>query len=65
MLRDYVRMQAEAHHVELAGEMVDQTVRQAMRIPTSASRGYYTFSPPPGIHLGRDRRRDDETTEEH
>lgn len=65
MLRGYVRMQAEAHHVELAGEKVDQTVRQAMRIPTSASRGYYTSSPPPGIHLGRDRRRDDETTEEH
>lgn len=60
MLRGYVRMQAEAHHVELAGEKIDQTVRQTMHIPTSASRGYYTSAPPPGIHLGRDRRSDDE-----
>jgi len=65
MLRGYVRMQAEAHHVELAGEKIDQTVRQTMRIPTSASRGYYTSSPPPGIHFGRDRRQHkDEETEE-
>lgn len=65
MLRGYVRMQAEAHHVELAGEKIDHTVRQTMRIPTSASRGYYTSSPPPGIHFGRDRRRrDDERVED-
>jgi hypothetical protein len=57
MLRGYVRMQAEAHHVELAGEKVDQTVRQTMRVPTSVGRGYFTSKPPPGIHLGRDRRR--------
>jgi energy-coupling factor transporter ATP-binding protein EcfA2 len=64
MLRGYVRMQAEAHHVELAGEKIDHTVRQTMRIPTSASRGYFTSAPPPGIHLDRDRRHDDEETEE-
>jgi len=63
MLRGYVRMQAEAHHIELAGEKIDQTVRQTMRIPTSAGRGYYTSSPPPGIHLGRDRRRTEDDDE--
>jgi hypothetical protein len=57
MLRGYVRMQAEAHQIKLAGEKIDQSVRHTMRIPTSASRGYYTSSTPPGIHFGRDRRR--------
>lgn len=56
MLRGYVRMQAEAHGIELAGEKIDQTVRQTMRVPSSASRGYYTSKPPPGIHWERERR---------
>jgi hypothetical protein len=63
MLRGYVRMQAEAHHVELAGEKIEQAVRQTMRVPTSAGRGYYTSKPPPGIHLGRDRLQVDEDAE--
>lgn len=56
MFRGYVRMQAEANHIKLAGEKIDQTVRQTIRIPTSASRGYFTSKPPPGIHFGRERK---------
>lgn len=53
MLRRYVRMQAEAHGIELAGEKIDQTVKQTMRVPSSASRGYYTSKPPPRHPLGK------------
>jgi hypothetical protein len=60
MLRGYVRMQAEAHGIELAGEKIDQTVKQTMRVPSSASRGYYTSKPPPGIHWERERRNGDD-----
>ncbi|MDR5754874.1 MULTISPECIES: ATP-binding protein [unclassified Caballeronia] len=60
MLRGYVRMQAEAHGIELAGEKIDHTVRQTMRVPSSAGRGYYTSQPPPGIHWERERRNGDD-----
>jgi hypothetical protein len=60
MLRGYVRMQAEAHDIELAGEKIEQSVRQKMRVPTSAGRGYFTSKPPPGIHFGRDRSHSDD-----
>jgi hypothetical protein len=46
-----------AHQVELAGEKIDQTARQTMRIPTSASRGYFASNVPPGIHFGRNRKK--------
>ncbi|BDB30626.1 DNA-binding protein [Cupriavidus sp. TA19] len=55
MLRGYVRMQAEAHGIELAGEKIDQTVKHHMRLPASLGRGYYISKPPPGIHWGRER----------
>ncbi|CAJ0784654.1 hypothetical protein R8510_05285 [Ralstonia chuxiongensis] len=64
MLRGYVRMQAEAHGIELAGEKIDQTVKQTMRVPSSVSRGYYTSKPPPGIHWERERRNGDGSEQE-
>ena len=59
MLRGFVRMQAEAHGIKLAGEEIDQTVRRTMRVPATVGRGYYVSKPPPGIHWGRERRHDD------
>lgn len=64
MLRGYVRMQAEAHGIELAGEKIDQTVKQTMRVPSSLSRGYYASKPPPGIHWERERRNGDDSEQE-
>ncbi|MFK4448346.1 hypothetical protein ABH944_008404 [Caballeronia udeis] len=62
MQRGYVRMQAEAHGIELAGEKIEQTVKQTMRVPSSLSKGYYGSKPPPGIHWGRERRNGDESS---
>ena len=56
MLRGYVRMQAEAQGIELAGEGIDQSIKQTMQLPASISRGYHASTPPPGIHWGRERR---------
>lgn len=64
ILRSYVRMQAEAHRVELADERIDQTVKQTMRVPSSVSRGYYASTPPPGIHWERERNNGNSRDEE-
>ncbi len=64
MLRGFVRMQAEAHGIELAGEKIDQTVKQTMGVPSSLSRGYYASEPPPGIHWDRERRKDDDSDDQ-
>lgn len=54
LLRGYVRMQAEAHNIELIGER-EEAPRQIMHAPSSATRGYRGPSVPKGIHFGRDR----------
>ncbi|WP_321862544.1 ATP-binding protein [Burkholderia cenocepacia] len=58
MLRGYVRMQAEAHGIELAGEKIPQSEKPTMHVRSSAGRGYYGPSVPAGIHLGRQRRKE-------
>lgn len=52
LLRGYVRMQAEAHGVELIGEQVEAP-KQTMHAPASAMRGYRHSSVPKGVHFGR------------
>jgi hypothetical protein len=49
-----VRMQAEAHGIQLVGEQV-QTPRPQMHTPASATRGYFGPSIPKGVHQGRRR----------
>lgn len=56
MLRGYVRMQAEANGVELAGEVVDQKTSQVMHVTASAGRGYHGSKPPPGVNINKTRR---------
>lgn len=56
MLRGYVRMQAEANGVKLAGEVVDKKIKQAMHISANAGRGYRSSNPPPGGNINRVRR---------
>lgn len=47
MLRGYVRMQAEANGIQLAGEKM--APRQKMRAPGNSRTGYRGSSPPPGV----------------
>jgi uncharacterized protein len=54
VLRGYVRMQAEAHGIELVGDR-EEAPRQLMHAPASATRGYYGPSIPKGVHQGRRR----------
>lgn len=56
IFRGYVRMQAEAHGVQLIG--VSRTIeqRQEVKVPTSANRGYFASTPPKGVVLGRRRK---------
>jgi hypothetical protein len=56
MLRGFVRMQAEAHGIELIGEGVSKEVKQVMHAPARASSGVYGPSVPRGVHFGRKRR---------
>lgn len=60
MLRGYVRMQAEANGVKLAGETIDKTTRQVMHVSASVGRGYRGSKPPPGVNIYRKRRLDNE-----
>ncbi|MGZ3241651.1 MAG: ATP-binding protein [Burkholderiaceae bacterium] len=55
MFRGYVRMQAESHGVELAGEAVEKATKQVMHVAASAGRGYRGSKPPPGVNMGRKR----------
>jgi hypothetical protein len=55
MLRGYVRIQAEAHGIELLGEEAKPTVKQYMHTPARASTGYHQSRIPAGVHLGRTR----------
>jgi hypothetical protein len=55
MFRGYVRMQAEAHGVELLGKSRDPSVKAVIHVPASANRGYYSSKPPVGVHLERKR----------
>ncbi len=47
MLRGYVRMQAEANGIELAGERI--APRQKMHVPGNTRTGYRGSAPPPGV----------------
>jgi hypothetical protein len=55
MFRGYVRMQAEAHGIELIGKSRDQSTKQIIHVPASANRGYYASKPPTGVHLEKKR----------
>lgn len=55
MLRGYVRMQAEAHGVELIGEADKERPRHTIPAPARASTGYYQSIVPSGVNLGRKR----------
>lgn len=55
MLRGYVRMQAEAHGIELLGEEAKPTEKQYMHTPSRASTGYHQSTLPRGVHFGRKR----------
>jgi uncharacterized protein len=57
VLRGYVRMQAEAHGLELIGEQIEAP-KQTMHAPAGAGRGYKGPSIPKGVHLGRGREKD-------
>ena len=57
MLRGYVRIQAEAHGIQLLGEEPKATEKQFMRAP-KVTTGYYQSSIPKGVHFGK--ARDDE-----
>lgn len=54
MLRGYVRIQAEAHGIELLGEEDRTVVKQIMHTPR-ASTGYYQSSPPKNVNFKRSR----------
>lgn len=53
MLRGFVRMQAEAHGIELLGEQ--PVPKQAMHVPSSAARGYYSSKVPEGVNFSKRR----------
>ncbi|MBO9497248.1 ATP-binding protein [Thalassotalea sp. G20_0] len=62
MLRGYVRMQAEAHGIELIGEQAqEKTVQHAT---VRASSGYYQPSVPQGVYFDRERRHSTNTENE-
>jgi len=55
MLRGFVRIQAEAHGIELLGEEAKATEKQYMHTPSRASTGYHQSSIPEGVHFGKKR----------
>lgn len=61
MLRGYVRMQAEAHGIELLGEEAKPTEKQYMHTPRTTT-GYKHSSIPKGVHFGKRRKNDDGRT---
>ncbi len=54
MFRGYVRMQAEAHGIELAGDKLE-TPRAQIHIPAKIRQGYRGSSVPKGVQMGRGR----------
>lgn len=54
MLRGYVRMQAEAHGIELIGEQVE--AKSIQHVTVKASSGYHQKSIPDGVYFDRERR---------
>ena len=62
MLRGFVRMQAEAHGIELLGEK--PVPRQVMHVPGSAARGYYSSKVPDGVNFSKRREQDEGPADE-
>jgi hypothetical protein len=60
MLRGFVRMQAEAHQIDLVGEQ--PVPRQTMHVPGSAARGYYTSQIPEGVNFEKRRNHSTESS---
>lgn len=57
MFRAHVRMQAEAHGVQLMGKSPETTLpRPVIHVPNSANKGYFASKPPKGVHYGRKRK---------
>ena len=55
MLRGYVRMQAEAHGIELIGEQSE--AKSVQRLTARASSGYFQSKPPSGVYFDRERKK--------
>lgn len=55
MLRGYVRMQAEAHGIELIGEQSE--AKPAQRSTVRASSGYFQSKVPSGVYFDRERKK--------
>lgn len=53
MLRGYVRMQAEAHGIQLVGDKDASVSRQQVHVPSSARRGYRGPQIPRGVSFSR------------
>ena len=56
MLRGYVRMQAEAHGIQLVGEQL-AIPKPQVHVPSSAGKTYHGPSVPKNVHFGRKRDR--------
>ena len=56
ILRGFVRMQAEANGIKLAGETGGKEEKQYMHVPARATSGYRGPRIPKGIHFGRKRK---------
>ncbi len=54
MLRGYVRMQAEAHGIELIGEQTE--AKATHHVTARASSGYFQSKVPSGVYFDRDRK---------
>lgn len=57
MLRGYVRLQAEASHIRLPGDVSYTTEKSVIRAPSRASVGYHGPSTPRGIRFRGEKRR--------
>lgn len=57
IFRGYVRMQAEAHGIQLIGVSRPAEQRAEVKVPTSANRGYFASTPPKGVTLDRSRKK--------
>jgi hypothetical protein len=57
IFRGYVRMQAEAHGIQLIGVARPTEQKSEVKVPASANRGYFASTPPKGVTLDRRRKR--------
>lgn len=58
MIRGYVRLQAEAHGIELRGEIAKEPKRETVRAPVSLRKGYHASTVPKGVGLKGDKKKE-------